>query len=160
MYTRKDVLELNNKAREIFDKDGFHSPVVILFRGDAKLVLPVSEIYKDKESFKRIPDDIRQAIKLLNARSVAIIFESWMYEGKGENDSITKELIEGKKTVKEIDEKVDILMVRAESDDGLNVTFINPVKRDKEGKKYLDDVKEISNLTGAKTLVGNFVNLF
>jgi hypothetical protein len=49
-----------------------------------------------------------------------------------------------------LETKKEVLMVRAESDDGLNVTFMNQIERDADGKPSLKDPEIMTSQMGGR----------
>ena len=145
MHTKAEAVEVNEFARQVFEKDGNHVPIVILYNGDKKIVLPVQSFMQSGETKEYLSAVIRKSIHEFEVSGVVFITEAWMTVGKLD-DEIVSQLKKGEKRVSELATKKEVLMVKAESDDGLNITFMNYIERDTNGKPTLKEAEELNEL--------------
>jgi hypothetical protein len=159
MHTIREAKEVNKLAREVFARDGNHTPIVILYKGKETRVLGVGPLMQSGATKEALSGMIRMAIKQMGVSGVVMITEAWMHKSivkpDGSMDDETKQIMDGKKSVSEADSKTEVLMVQAESDDGLNVTFMNPIVRDAEGKPTLAETQVMDY-----TMKGRFGGFF
>jgi hypothetical protein len=139
MHTIREAQQFNDLAREVFTRDGYHVPLVILIKGKEHFVLPLAPLMKDNAGKDAISFLIKKSIQDFGISGVVMITEAWTHYSNGPDDETTRQIMDGEKSVSEVATRQEVLMVQAESDDGLNVSFTNPIKRD-DGNPTLGDV--------------------
>jgi hypothetical protein len=144
MHTIKEAQQFNNLAREVFTKDGCHIPMVILVKGKEHFVLPLAPLMKDGAGKDAISLLIRKSIQDFGISGVVMITEAWMHVATDKDDEVMRQIIDGEKSVSEVATRQEILMIQAESDDGLSVSFTNPINRDADGNPTLGDVEVVN----------------
>lgn len=154
MHTIREAQQFNDLAREVFTKDGCHVPMVILIKGKEHFVLPLAPLMKDNAGKDAISFLIKKSIQDFGISGVVMITEAWMHVATDKDDEVMRQLVEGEKSVSEVATRQEVLMVQAESDDGLSAVFMNPIQRDTDNNPTLGEV-EISS-TPMKGRFGSF----
>lgn len=147
MHTIREAKYVNSLAREAFLKDGKHTPILLLFRGDKAAVIPVETMMDDAMGKDALHDMIRDSIRQFDVSGIALIMEAWMYAADKDSD-LVKKLANGDMQVRDLDQKREVLTVNIESDDGLTILFMNPIVRDSSGKPSLSEVQMIEQTAG------------
>jgi hypothetical protein len=148
MHTKAEAIEVNEFARNVFLHDGCHIPLIILYKGEHNCLLPVQELIKSDMGKEALSIMIRRFIKEDGISGVVFISEAWM--SCTEDEKEIQKLKTGKKRVRDLKTKQEILLVTAESDDGLNISFVNPIERDIEGNPTLKETIEQNGSAGGR----------
>ena len=153
MYLLSEARQVNEMARGIFSKDGYHRPIMLLFKQGSKGydVLDIAPMMVDDRGKNFMASMVRRMAIEQKITGVAIITEAWMAQ-LDKNDKnleeMTKKINRGEISVSKMDTKKEVLMVRIESDDGLDVTFMNEIFRDLDGTPTLMQVQELKGCGG------------
>lgn len=150
MYMLSEARQVNKMAREVFSQDGHHRPLMLLFppgRHGAEVV-DLAPFMVNEQGKNYISAVVRKMALEQRITGVAMITEAWMAE-MGKDDKETMEKIKkGEKSVSDVETKKEVLMVKAESDDGLDVVFMNEIRRDEAGNPTLMEAKEVRGVSG------------
>lgn len=136
MYTIQEAEKINEMARMVFNRDGAHTPLIILYKAGKERVVPLGNLMGSLMSKEILSLILKQAVRELEVSGVVIILESWMHIA---SETALKELKSGKKVVADFPDKQEALLVHAESDDGLEITFLNKIVRAADGKPSLEE---------------------
>jgi len=148
MQTIVEARKLNDFARSVFLQDKAHVPMVIFFKGTTTLCLmDTRKFMQNGESKDILTQVIALAIKKLGASSLAFITEAWMKKIPQSNSKDAIKQI-SEKGVSSYSDKEEVLMLTAESDDGLAVCIMNPIHRDNANNPTLGEAEEIRDYTG------------
>ena len=144
-----EARQVNNLAREVFEKDGYHRPLMLLFPpgGHGAEVVDLAPFMVDNKGKSYISAVVRKMAVEQRITAVALITEAWMAE-MDKDDKEVEKIKAGEKSVSDVSTKKEVLMVKAESDDGLDVVFMNEIRRDAAGNPTLMKAKEVKGVSG------------
>ena len=144
-----EARRINRMAREVFSKDGYHRPLMFLFTEGVKgaKIVDLAPFMVDEQGKSSVAATVRKMAVDREITGVAMITEAWMAEMDKEDKDVEKAR-RGEIPVSEMGNKKEVLMVKAESDDGLDVMFTNEIFRDIDGKPTLMQAKEIRGVSG------------
>lgn len=154
---RLDTIEgarfLNKNARGVLESDKQHAPMVFLLkRGKVMAILPISGFMQNGNSKDALEQVICKLIQDHDASGVVMITEAWVRKIQADDDASFNAA--QKHGIQDCPDKEECLLVRVESDDGLNVSFFNPIIRDANGNPTLGTAIELP------TTSGRFANFF
>lgn len=91
---KEKVEEIKIRAKEVLEKDGYHSPMVIGFRDNKAFIISVPAYNTDEEK-EKVFGDLTVSLRNLKADMFIHIFEAWMVMRK-ENEELNTNIMPSK----------------------------------------------------------------
>lgn len=149
MYMMSEARHVNGMARSVFEKDGCHRPMMLVFHEGERVpyVLDAAPFMQSPEGKELLSAIVKRMARKNVITAVVFITEAWMASVEQGNPDAER-MMRGDVSVSDRPDKVEVLMVTAESDDGLDVVFMNEIARDAAGKPTLKEPKELKGCVG------------
>ncbi len=137
---RRHATWLNDKARETFLTDKFHSEMFFLFRADGQGAMGQPPTDMDRDRFLGV---LKESIRRNDVYGVIHVVEAWTYFPRKPNDHVMKQVMQGEIAVSELNqgERTEALMVRFEAKDGSQHLWLSPILRTKTGVALADPME-------------------
>ena len=139
MEYKKQANDLAKIARQVFERDGFHVPMIILYGAkDVVAILDLSKVIHEH------PDDWKDAVTMTLTQFVkkepaiqalAFISEAWVYKSKNPKDHVVKQIMDGEIAISELkpEDRQEVISIAMSGRDGTGYSVIIPIIR--KGKK-------------------------
>lgn len=122
----------NQRARDVFLKDGSHVELYFLFTRDGQGTLIQIPKGMDRETFMA---NLKATMLKMGSYGVIQIAEVWTYLPPRPNDHTFKQVLAGEIKVSELkpEDKTEALLVRYQSSDGDQCVWVNVIQRKASG---------------------------
>ena len=138
--------QIREMARQVLVRDGNHAEMLFFMplNGQGHVVLWRSND-RDLEA-----DWIRKHIAEHYIFGMIHVVEAWLHLAKTPGDHTLKQIMGGEIKVSELqpEDRLECLMVSAQSRDGWAASWIDEIKRDAKGKPMLGSCREIGDFRG------------
>jgi hypothetical protein len=137
---RRQAEWLNEKARETFLTDKFHTEIFFLYRADGQGAIAQPPADMDRDQFVAM---LKKGIKSNDIFGVLHVVEAWTYFPRRPNDHTMKQVMHGEIAVSELNpgDRTEALMVRCEGRDGYSMMWLSPIIRTPTGVALADPME-------------------